>query len=1180
MPPRSRRKEVAVPAHHLNYVVEASSSNSDWYTGPSVDTNSIDLSPEARARAQFEQRQRHRNCCPRETSVSLKYAEPWPYGLQDISIFGRELRTRKLDKIRQVRGNHAESLFCEVGPERRIDEAWFERTLNDVKRQIRSEEATVPWIKTAVFYPLGPKNILQAIDRRSMIGRKFLVLVNPNNALAYLVVQSFGNQQDDEAAIERFLRLRNFKHKSEMLSAPNSGYSMLYKYGETPTLVRTASDSTIALVFDTEFLRGIRRNQPFTAEEFYQDRLGCSLRYTRRLSEPEKKWLEKQTELFNFQERPLRILQFFSVEDRNMAVRQNQFEFLDVLFCESMFNYKEIMEQIHLYVTYSMEPKHEELIEVTLTVECEKIVAEEAFRAHGLIWRYFNDKGVEEPALRYDSNHRKIVLSGFPAHLSTFESQKWLVERIRSKNNFLISSIEQFIEILPDAEKKFRKARNKKLDACIEQEIYKIGHINNIYRPIPEEWSSGLQGGVGAEYMLNLVKERKDVPWKILRNNRGPMQHVETYTVHFRTIPIGLRFMGHILDEASEKPLFWVDESDRKGPNIIPCYRMSITMSRAMRYALRRAIRTVDRDTRLTFPALSKNEDVMMENPEASYYGARLCEDWSYDSETGMIEVQGWNPSSVRFFTRNLLKAIAPLELVSIPQCPPDENAQFFFGVGESYVRSLPRKYDGNVVIDIDQFSQKIRLWGLAAEDALEDLKSYPRNKSSIVIEATIPVYFPHFNNRVRHYLNQEVIQQLRRSLNLQKLIGDNTTDILSFEGTIEAYEKLIEGLTELSAAVFDRDIEGNKELEEMQKEYKCTCTASEFARSTNFYRLHCGHTFCRTCLSQCINSSVNDAELLIKCPAISCEKFITPTELMDIILGDDRRVRDIDAEKLRILVHKTKDAILAADPELKNCSTADCVGIYTKEEGDIRDLKHCTACGRRYCRQCLSGVHEGRTCEEAVRLQQPEESLKVWVREAGDRVKPCPAKECKSIIEKNDGCNHMQCPKCSIHFCWLCGFSAEEQGPIYGHMNEVHGDFGLNNYVVDEDEHELQGPLMRLYMGANMDEEDESDDESVNEIEERTNRFLQNLGLPDDAPMGEIRRRAELWQPNHPPRAPSPPRPPPPMRPRHFESLPQIVLDAHPDLTDTDEEAYLGFLNSVPTRAEQDERVRELTQL
>ncbi|CAO4362770.1 unnamed protein product [Caenorhabditis nigoni] len=31
-----------------------------------------------------------------------------------------------------------------------------------------------------------------------------------------------------------------------------------------------------------------------------------------------------------------------------------------------------------------------------------------------------------------------------------------------------------------------------------------------------------------------------------------------------------------------------------------------------------------------------------------------------------------------------------------------------------------------------------------------------------------------------------------------------------------------------------------------------------------------------------------------------SCEMFITPTELMDIILGDDWRVKDVDAEKLR----------------------------------------------------------------------------------------------------------------------------------------------------------------------------------------------------------------------------------------------------------------------------------------
>ncbi|CAO4362768.1 unnamed protein product [Caenorhabditis nigoni] len=43
---------------------------------------------------------------------------------------------------------------------------------------------------------------------------------------------------------------------------------------------------------------------------------------------------------------------------------------------------------------------------------------------------------------------------------------------------------------------------------------------------------------------------------------------------------------------------------------------------------------------------------------EATYYCARLCEEWSNDSKTGILEVQGWIPVSVRSFMRKLLEAM------------------------------------------------------------------------------------------------------------------------------------------------------------------------------------------------------------------------------------------------------------------------------------------------------------------------------------------------------------------------------------------------------------------------------------------------------------------------------------------------------------------------------------------
>ena len=47
---------------------------------------------------------------------------------------------------------------------------------------------------------------------------------------------------------------------------------------------------------------------------------------------------------------------------------------------------------------------------------------------------------------------------------------------------------------------------------------------------------------------------------------------------------------------------------------------------------------------------------------------------------------------------------------------------------------------------------------------------------------------------------------------------------------------------------------------------------------------------------------------------------------------------------------------------------------------------------------------------------------------------KQCP--ECKSWMQKLDGCNKMTCRKCLCYFCWMCLQSLSKTDP-YGHYSD-----------------------------------------------------------------------------------------------------------------------------------------------
>jgi hypothetical protein len=93
---------------------------------------------------------------------------------------------------------------------------------------------------------------------------------------------------------------------------------------------------------------------------------------------------------------------------------------------------------------------------------------------------------------------------------------------------------------------------------------------------------------------------------------------------------------------------------------------------------------------------------------------------------------------------------------------------------------------------------------------------------------------------------------------------------------------------------------------------------------------------------------------------------------------------------------------------------------------GEIPDIRNftCDVCRER----------ERRKLQEAVEEREEKKSHnfldKLLTQGAA---KGCPF--CGEVIEKNGGCNHMECQQCKAHFCWLCMELFATGSDVYEHF-------------------------------------------------------------------------------------------------------------------------------------------------
>eukprot|EP01132_Coremiostelium_polycephalum_P000776 gene776-962_t len=171
-----------------------------------------------------------------------------------------------------------------------------------------------------------------------------------------------------------------------------------------------------------------------------------------------------------------------------------------------------------------------------------------------------------------------------------------------------------------------------------------------------------------------------------------------------------------------------------------------------------------------------------------------------------------------------------------------------------------------------------------------------------------------------------------------------------------------------------------------------------------------CKHQYCISCLSEYLKSNISDRKLVIPCPTPNC-KSIFQYEQIKLI---------VDNETFSKFEEFTLTSFIVADPNFKWCPKPGCGNAVFGEKSNPRTRCSNATCNFEFCFNCEEEWHPNSTCEQyqnwKLENNMVDQKYVVWTKK--NHTKKCP--KCKSIIEKNAGCNHIHC-HCGYNFCWLC---------------------------------------------------------------------------------------------------------------------------------------------------------------
>jgi len=188
-------------------------------------------------------------------------------------------------------------------------------------------------------------------------------------------------------------------------------------------------------------------------------------------------------------------------------------------------------------------------------------------------------------------------------------------------------------------------------------------------------------------------------------------------------------------------------------------------------------------------------------------------------------------------------------------------------------------------------------------------------------------------------------------------------------------------------------------------------CCEDSVSPSDLFIFDTCEHQYCRECLQGYFANCIAEGKALeITCPYPNCKTLVEYTQVQSVVTE----------ELFNKYIEFTFIASLNADPSVKWCPRPGCGNAIIGDPENPRCQCTNSECRYEFCFLCSEPWHE-MTCEQyqewKVESGLVDTKFSNWAKK---NTKKCP--QCKTMIEKIAGCNHMTCSSCKFEFCWLCG--------------------------------------------------------------------------------------------------------------------------------------------------------------